>query len=78
MKQTLKTHLISAAITFAASFLTILGRELLQHSSEPITVNLFASLVLTAVRAGVKPLGEALFATFVSSQPLFNPEDMSK
>lgn len=63
MNETLKEHLISAAITFVATFLTALGSELLTHPSEFMTKETafiaLGSLVITAARSAVKGVAQA-------------------
>lgn len=60
MNETLKRHLISAGITFGTVFFTTLGLMLSQGAITPdnLGLDLVVSIVLTAVRAAIKPAVE--------------------
>ena len=57
MNPTLKRYLISSLITFLSTFLLVLGTEL---SVDAIDTSAIVALALTAVRAGIKAVGENL------------------
>ena len=56
----LKLELISAAQTFAATFLTILGTLLIEQKPVAWTWALIGSLLLAAARAGAKAVWQSL------------------
>ena len=54
MNDTLKIHLISAANTFLASFLTVLGTALATAGTLEFSTAFWGGLIIAAIRAGVK------------------------
>ncbi len=60
MNQTLYRHLVSFGTTFAATFFTVMGAQLMAGLPEHITTAFLIGLALSAVRAAFKAAMEGL------------------
>ena len=62
MNETIKRHIVSAAITFLSTFFVVLGIQIEGNfvDTESVTYGLIVSSLITAGRAGIKAVIESL------------------
>ncbi len=60
MNPTAKRHIISAVVTFVATFLTVFGANLFLADAMALTGSIVAGIAITASRAATKAVFESL------------------